>query len=293
MDTNRYFSFSRIGLVMRRDMVENWKTNLYGFLGIFFGFLMVYLSMMDSSALDVNAYIEGHKESFALITVFAMFLGASLIMQNMQTKEMRLSYLMLPATSLEKFVARAFYVTIGLLGMILVASLLAEAIHWLFLPLFDLPKDFQIFVWPEAWGQLLADLNPFKTIELVMVNQGDQLVEKSRFGELLFLYMIVLWWHSLYILGGNLWYKWAFVKTTAAQIGISLALVCIGVNTISIDSETIERLMAFFQSHEWITEGMVTGVCALVFFVFTLFNWWLSYRIFTRSQIIKPKFRLS
>ena len=28
------------------------------------------------------------------------------------------------------------------------------------------------------------------------------------------------------------------------------------------------------------------------FSAFTMFNWWLSYRLFTRSQVIKPKFRL-
>ena len=33
MNTNRYFSFSRLALVMKRDFMENWKTNLYRFLG--------------------------------------------------------------------------------------------------------------------------------------------------------------------------------------------------------------------------------------------------------------------
>ena len=29
MNANRYFSFSRLALVMKRDFMENWKTNLY------------------------------------------------------------------------------------------------------------------------------------------------------------------------------------------------------------------------------------------------------------------------
>ena len=28
------------------------------------------------------------------------------------------------------------------------------------------------------------------------------------------------------------------------------------------------------------------------FSAFTMFNWWLGYKLFTRSQVIKPKFRL-
>ena len=29
MDTNKFFSFSRIAMVMKREIMENWKTNLY------------------------------------------------------------------------------------------------------------------------------------------------------------------------------------------------------------------------------------------------------------------------
>ena len=29
MDTNHFFSFSRIAMVMKREIIENWKKNLY------------------------------------------------------------------------------------------------------------------------------------------------------------------------------------------------------------------------------------------------------------------------
>ena len=41
MNANRYFSFSRLALVMKRDFMENWKTNLYRFLGPYTIFLLV------------------------------------------------------------------------------------------------------------------------------------------------------------------------------------------------------------------------------------------------------------
>ena len=34
MDTNNFFSFSRIAMVMKREIMENWKTNLYRLIGI-------------------------------------------------------------------------------------------------------------------------------------------------------------------------------------------------------------------------------------------------------------------
>ena len=150
MSTNNCFNFSRLGLVMMRDLMENWKKNLYALLGLTFAFLITYLAMMgsyeDASISALKAYVDSHVESFAIISFFALVFYASLIMNNMQTKEARLSYLMLPASPLEKFIARALYVTMGIVLMIFVASLLAEAAHWLFMPFFkDLPEELKDF----------------------------------------------------------------------------------------------------------------------------------------------------
>ena len=38
MDTNKFFSFSRIAMVMKREIMENWKTNLYRLIGIYAAF---------------------------------------------------------------------------------------------------------------------------------------------------------------------------------------------------------------------------------------------------------------
>ena len=41
MDTNNFFSFSRIAMVMKREIMENWKTNLYRLIGIYAAFALV------------------------------------------------------------------------------------------------------------------------------------------------------------------------------------------------------------------------------------------------------------
>ena len=56
MNTNRYFSFSRLGLVMKRDLMENWKTNLWIFVGVFAAYLIAYLVSM--SMFDEILYLE-------------------------------------------------------------------------------------------------------------------------------------------------------------------------------------------------------------------------------------------
>ena len=50
MDTNKFFSFPRIAMVMKREIMENWKTNLYRLIGIYAGFLLVMVFTMSKQA---------------------------------------------------------------------------------------------------------------------------------------------------------------------------------------------------------------------------------------------------
>ena len=63
-------------------------------------------------------------------------------MENMITKEKRIAFLMLPATMIEKFVARFLIVTVGLAVAVFVAASLAEITRYLLLPLFNVPETF-------------------------------------------------------------------------------------------------------------------------------------------------------
>ena len=47
MDTNKFFSFSRIAMVMKREIMENWKTNLYRLIGIYAAFALVMVLTMS------------------------------------------------------------------------------------------------------------------------------------------------------------------------------------------------------------------------------------------------------
>ena len=301
MSTNNCFSFSRLGLVMKRDLMENWKKNLYALLGLTFAFLITYLAMMgsyeDASISALKAYVDSHVESFAIISFFALVFYASLIMNNMQTKEARLSYLMLPASPLEKFIARALYVTMGIVLMIFVASLLAEAAHWLFMPFFkDLPEELKVCVWPEAWGKIFDAINPFQTqnVYLNIVEGTDpstwQQVEKSMFFIYLMGYAASLWQHSIFVLGGNYFRKHPLIKTFAFMI---LVGILIGWACTFIDWDNLEWISDYLESHaKSLTEEMVAGFISFIFFAFTALNWWLSYKLFTRRQVVEPKFHL-
>ena len=308
MNTNRYFNFSRLTLVMKRDLMENWKTNLYTFLGLFLAFLGVYLFQMydyidydgvPNAFQTVERYISHHTGAFSVITSCLLFYFASDSMRNMRNREQRLAYLMLPATKLEKFISRGLYVTLGMFVMILLASLLAEAVHWAFMPFFDnLPDKFKICVWPEVWEEIWETITPFQTKKVIYGpldynNLPETLpwVEKSMFIEIMLAYLVALWFHSLYILGGSYFGKYAFFKTTGTLILIG-AIVGYILSNIN-PKECFGWFEEFARMNEhWLTEDVAVGVTGFIVFCFIDLNWWLSYKLFTRQQVIKPKFRL-
>ena len=289
MSTNNTFSFSRLGLVMKRDFMENWKKNLNLFLAMSLAFLAVYLFQMNdfdiswmNDSIEAKSYINVHTQGFAAIFYLTLFYQAAEIMSNMRKKESRLSYLVLPATMLEKFVARALSVTAGIVVMLLASSLLAEVVRWAFMPFFSSLADrFKIFVWAGAWGNIFDSF----------IGEPKLIINSYAFAPQGLMNTILSFWlYSLFILGGSYFGKHAFFKTCGTIISVVLALVGLG---ILLDvGEVWSFLRPIMDFITQIPEAMASFLIAFIFFCFTALNWWLSYKLFTRQQVIKPKFRL-
>ena len=287
MSTNNCFSFARLGLVMKRDLMENWKKNLYRFLGPYAGFLLVIIFCYMIEC-DFSSFQTAILSAFTLILVFGGYYTASSIMENMDTQQNRISFLMLPATSLEKFITRALYVTIGFTLTMLIALLLAEATRFLFLPLFDLPEGYNQSVLPFMW----ENLTRFQSMKFT----GEGADESYTIGVMTNVigWLVLFWSHSFFILGGCYWQKHPFWKTLGVIMLVNHLLGLLGILLIQsledvnwqINEEWVEANLS------WITiEGILSFFVALFTCLLAL-NWWLSYRCFKRSQVIKPKFRL-
>ena len=287
MSTNNTFSFARLSLVMKRDFMENWKTNLYRFLGPYAGFLVVMLFCYMVEC-DYETFAAIVLSVFTLVLFFGGAYNASYIMETMNTQQKRISFLMLPATSLEKFVCRALYVTLGFILMLVVSLLLAEATRYLFLPLFNLPEEFHQSVLPFVADKLTS-------VE-VMKFTGTGAEESIRMGYLL----VVINWlgtllgHSFFILGGCYWQKHPFWKTLGVMILVTNLLGLFSILLVQslgdIDWNICEE---WLETHlTWVAVDGVLYFSIVLQMLLLVFVWWLSYRCFTRSQVIKPKFRL-
>lgn len=284
------FSMTRVQHIMRRDLIENWKSNLYGLLGIFAACFFPMLGFLWSAERWTE---EGYPEVYSLerfcgnmlgiigmVVSVAMIYYASRIMKCMDNKEKRISYLLLPATKLEKFFSRALFVTIGTVLMILVALLALELTHYLLLPVFDLPAVYSQPMLVEVFSLRWAHASVDATGEPVYSWWLMQLL----------VWIFCLWNHSLFILGGSFWYKHPFLKT----IGTCLAVTILGGILFANLAEGgfLVRFSDWMQEHYQDTPQTVNGlltIISVVFLLFTVFNWWLSYRLFTRSEVVKRK----
>lgn len=184
MNANRYFSFSRLGLVMKRDFMENWKTNLYRFLGPYTIFLLVmWFSSMNMT--NFNEFSDIVSATFFSVLFFGGSFTASYVLETMNTQQKRTSFLMLPATTFEKFFARFLYVTLGFVVLSTIALLLAEVTRFLLLPLFDLPDTFKQSTLPSVW----------QTIMNVRFNFNGSGIMESVVG-----WLFLIWIHSFFLL---------------------------------------------------------------------------------------------
>jgi hypothetical protein len=279
MNTNRYFSFSRLGLVMKRDFMENWKTNLYRFLGPYTIFLLVmWFSSMNMT--NFNEFSDIVSATFFSVLFFGGSFTASYVLETMNTQQKRISFLMLPATSFEKFFARFLYVTVGFVVLSTIALLLSEVTRFLLLPMFDLPDTFKQSTLPNVW-QTIMNVRTF--------NFNGSGIMESVVG-----WLFLIWIHSFFLLGGCRWYKNAFWKTLGLIILVNFFFIFVLVNLVELlDEGVMEEILLWCEANfSWVTVTGILSFAIVMFMLLILLNWWLSYRCFTRSQVIKPKFRL-
>ena len=296
MDTNHFFSFSRIAMVMKREIIENWKKNLYAFIGLYAAFALVVVGNMWGMSMNAeNAfaspdiffvrYCTNILGAFIFICLLGSLIYASGILDNMRNKEMRISFLMLPATMLEKYVARFLMATLGFIIAAIVGMLLAEVTRYILLPLFDLPDVFHSSALFKVFSMLTID--------------GEQAFRGSYAFNMEYMpwlgeacgWSFLIWSHSLYVLGGSFWYKRAFLKTLGTLIVISILGSIITVQIVEwIGEEGMMGLHDWLEENfQWMTLNKLLAFGGAFFSAFTMFNWWLGYKLFTRSQVIKPK----
>ena len=293
---NNKFSFSRFGAVLKCDLMENWVRYVGVFAILFFANLAYQLvdikdvvELSTLRALPVEEYmkqlaIDCVPLFYGVLSLSLMCAAADMTTVPFKTKGRALNYLMIPATKLEKFLSRAFINVVLVLMMAYVALFLADLARLLYVGIFDI-EGFYGFTLPKVF---VSGSDPFVEIyksagqewgtveglrEIVSFNPTRGFIAASWLG------VLVLLLHSLFILGGCIWRKAAIIKTLATGLAIIFITVWLVEEFNLGDLFTEDWLKWYFSSY-------ISRVLTYSLLLLPIFNWWLSYRLFSRKQMI-------
>ena len=314
---NDKFSFARLGAVLKCDFVEHRWSNIAAFFILFAAFLASQLSNMNSiigtglrHSIQPDQYMPSLAANFVpffygVLSLALMCAAADMCGVPLKTKGRGLNYLMMPATNMEKFVARALVNTILLIVMAFAALLLADLVRMLFVPLFEV-KEFYGFTLPRILGEIgetFSSLYRTGSEEWDVIEGGIVTVignnpYKGCLTVSIFV-IAILCVHSIFILGGCFWRKAAIVKILLVWFtaGLTIAWIVIKLEPIMMDSSKLSEIFSFINN--WLPNGafsfieslpealmFLRSVGIVLLLALTILNWWLSYRLFSRKQVV-------
>lgn len=283
---NKTFDLHRFGMVLRWDLLTNWKSYFYSIAGLAIGIIMLSISMLYSFPhsyfiveRDLNYYYECRMTGFlAAIFILFIFISACNIFSNMKTKLQRESFMMLPANNLEKYAARFLMMSIGSIIMMLIATLIADFVQFVL----------SFFMTPGYHASIIG--SSLSQIYKAATNTGNNPIcifaWRCKIDAALLGWSFLTMIYSFCLLGGTFFRKQPIILTAVSGIIIFMIVGYCG--------SKLETWGAFdFYTHlKYDNPG--TSLCiaifwSVVFLALAAFSLWASYKLFTRMQVICNK----
>lgn len=199
---NEIFSFPRFAQLARYEVATRRKSLGYFVLGSYAGLLAAYLGV---NAASNNFDIFNRGAYMATVIAFLIYLciyGAGILSPTRQKGDVT-NLLMLPATNSEKFVVRFLAVTVGLVAIACVNIVLADLSRVVIIRLFSNTEEFRHIVFDQFFTSLLS------THSVTVYNNAME-INLTPF--------TLLWFQSLYIMGGCLWQTKKAQRTTVTWV---------------------------------------------------------------------------
>ena len=260
----------RFGYVLKLDFAEKRKSFILGSLTMLLLYLFFFSIGWRSFFMhyEVNDMVLAHVESecsmasrMGIIAMYVFFLvAASGLYRNEQKKQQRSAWLMLPATNLEKYLARWVYLlAYSVVGGVL-AFVVADLLNMCWLAIGGYPvvsaTDNFFSMWP------IPDSDTFESPHLATLT----------IAKLVVLTMFYVFYH----MGGMLFKRFHFLMSTLLALAF---LFCVSL----FDSWFIDSGILPIGVHNRGYFYIFLALCATVLFA------WNAYRIFCRWQIIHFK----
>ena len=283
------FSFNRFGKTLRWVLAVNFRTLLMwtvgASLGVFLGeMLLLKINSWGEPSVMINTF--SNFGSMLLVIVTLIFISS--IVATINDKRKRETFLMLPSTTLEKFLSLLLYTTVINTLCVFLAMVIGDLLRmgWLAVSSgngYSYSADGDTWYW---WSSTIPQLVKNLTSPFYFV---DGSIYKYTLGYRMMQAVVTIgfgfWIHSLYTLGGTLLRKYAFVATSVVMI---LCFLLFGklVMTFELSMFTSEWIDDHYVSQE---VGAAAYVLGIVLPLFSILNYWASFQIFKGFQLITNK----
>lgn len=267
MKEKNLFSFSRLLLIGKRDVIENWRhllLSLGGLLGALslIGILCAvsYSSHIASSSGDIMDVEIGW---FAVALSIVGIILASSSFKSLSAPVTALPSLMLPASQFEKFLYR-WLIAVPL--FMIVASLTAYLADWV-----------RVLFTSWVYG---VDMSPVDWISEITVKHFSG--RTAAFPWVMLLYYLMV--QSFFLLGSVVWSRARFIKTFVCLIAIFIIYGRVGMWVYKL--MTPDGVYGIVPPQWFNNDEIVFAVAMTILAVITLFNYALCYMRYREAEII-------
>lgn len=253
------FNINRFGKLARWSLTNDRKYHVKTFFQTLVILTLVYVLFTSITITFGKENANYRACAIALIVLFVstLVVGSSFMFYSMERKHDMQALMMLPASNFEKYLMR-YMSWIFLIPLYVVAAVAADLVQYVFGLLvgheevrFVISATMEIL--DKVWSQVPAEKHSIVVIGLTL---------------------LFFWFQSVYALGATFFRtnKYNWIPTTAIIIVLVLLMVW-----ITPDKGKIELV-----KDDTTSDMVMNGV----YIVWVVLNFWLSYRLFCRRQVI-------
>ncbi|APW31331.1 hypothetical protein BWX39_00910 [Prevotella intermedia ATCC 25611 = DSM 20706] len=271
------FNIQRFGNVCSRLVMIRKKEYFRMFLGLMLVF--TFFSVLACNPFKLEALSdETYKLAFlkisgliGVISFIIVVLSGSMIISDLKTKQQRIDELALPATNLEKFVARAIGSTLLAVVILVVAFFVADLLQMLINMLLHKGTfaSITVAVKDTIMKTRDFDITPFQ--------------HETAMATLISTLLSFLGANTTYVLGGMLFRKSAWLKTSLALIILGIIIFSLFVGYGYLVYKYTDYVVYI---PEWIQSKWFSTTLSIVQIVVC---YYLAYRIYCRLQAINTR----
>ena len=278
---NKIFDLQRFGNLAKWDILTNKKFYIRMAIGLTTALAFIYCfnTWIDMSKFgkdfDGNFILDSLASLSIFILTIVMYVAGTYIFNNMQTKEMRIEFLMQPASHFEKYMVRFLSMTVGVFIIIIASLAVADLIH----QLFCLVADYNVR--GSVVMHILQAFNSDDARPGLFVVRGMEMKMSAatiEYAALIFLLIN----HAFYTFCGSLFRRNAWLLAICSHFFLGFTIMLC---TVKLASMGIFDMIFASETSISITVNtmLVLGT------VITGLLYYGSYKIFTRMQVINNK----